>query len=272
MKISITKEQIIPDILKYIKPEYHKFYNTETNKRTIYHVKINGVDSNTVAFARNLIFKHQYRLPCKALIAGNNHYIAQKSLLSDKSSDISTASKIIEPLNIGFDEYIRLIPINQKLPVGTIFTINVHVPYESMERKAFMSNKIKPIEPLKETPFDPCIHIGVLDIGSEYVGKFTVDYVDQSIYDSYTLFTFAVNDDDKGNAIGFDIITYDFMHVSLKWIIEECLKLIQTEKSKSGLNGVQDFTTSPVGIDVEKQHEKLMTESIEILKKIIEQC
>ena len=242
MKITTTVEHIIPDILSIVPKEYHKFYNVETNKRTIYHVKIEGVDSNVITFARNLIFKNQYRLPVKALIAGNNHYISQKSLLSDKSSDISTASKIIEPLNIGFDEYIRLIPIDQTLEVGTTFTINVKVPYESMERKAFMSGMLKPVSKLQNTPFDPCIHIGVLDIGSEYVGKFTVEYVDQSIYDSYTLFTFAVVDDNKGNPIGFDIITYDFMNVDLKWIIRECLKLVESQNT---LKGVQDFTTSP---------------------------
>jgi hypothetical protein len=207
-----------------------KYYSTKTNTRIKTHFEIKVPNKLTddlkyiICYARNQIFKHQYRIPMKALFAeSGNLYICQKAPLVDKSDNIKNAAKTIEPLNIGFDEYIRCIPINQHLKVGTMFMINVSVPYSSDKRYRFMSNQIKPVEKLDEVPFDQFIDIGELDIGSKYTGKFKVDNVNLDIYDSYTLFTFKIDE----NNLDFDIFTYEFMNVDLKYIFQEIIKIIQ---------------------------------------------
>lgn len=250
MKITTSTEKIVPDILKLIPKEYHKFYTPETNIRTITHFKYTKPEPNTekeyeIDYAKNRIFKNQYKLPMKMLVPDiTNKYVCQKSPLSDKSDDIESASKVIEPLNIGFDEYIRCMFIDQDLEVGTTFIVDVGVPYESNQRYRFKSDQLIPDVKLKNIPFDPNIDIGELDIGSRYTGRFKVDYVNLNIYDSYTLFTFRTQRD------GFDIITYDFMHVTPKYILTEVLKIVKN------------------GSDTDKYKKS----SIEFLTNCIEAC
>lgn len=235
VKVKASTRQIIPDILKTLNIKDEHLYCTKTNTRTITHFDIDADMKDEellymVGYARNQIFKNQYRIPMKALFPEpGNVYIAQKSPLADKSNNIRSAAKVIEPLNIGFDEYIRCIPINQNLELDTTFIVNVSVPYNSNTRYRFKSDQIV-CKGLTEVPFDQNIDIGELDIGSEYVAKFKVKNVDLDIYDSYTLFTFRITDvmDESGHVakLGFDIYTYDFMHVDLKYVFKELINII----------------------------------------------
>ena len=238
VNITSSTTKIIPDILKVLGKEKDEniIYSTKTNTRIKTHFDISIPKATDdlkylIGYARNQIFKNQYRIPMKALFAEpGNTYICQKAPLCDKSNNIKNAAKIIEPLNIGFDEYIRCIPINQNLKEDTTFIINVSVPYDSEHRYRFKSNQII-CQDLKEIPFDQNIDIGVLDIGSQYTGKFKVKYVNLDIYDSYTLFRFDIDDShEKDGKFGFNIYTYEFMNVDLKYIFEEIIKIIQNSK------------------------------------------
>ena len=226
-KIKVTESKLEP-----IKSMFKKddLFCHETNIRTITTFsypkpKEGSKEEYEINFARNQIFKYQYKLPMKYLMPEEGVYLSQKSPLMDKSMDICNAARIIEPINIGFNEYIKYIPINQNLPIGTTYTIQCRVPYNSQTRYFFMSNQLKCSDDITkilkkgEYDFDPYIHIGTLDIGSEYTARFVVSDVNLDLYDSFTLFTFTV-DDDK-----FSIITYDFMDVGAKKILEEVLKL-----------------------------------------------
>ena len=237
IRISSSSSKIVPDILKVLGKEKDENvnYSTKTNTRIKTHFDI-SIPKPTddlkylVNYARNQIFKNQYRIPMKALFAEpGNSYICQKAPLFDKSNNIRNAAKIIEPLNIGFDEYIRCIPINQKLEEDTTFIINVSVPYDSEHRYRFKSNQLI-CEGLKEVPFDQNIDIGVLDIGSQYTGKFKVKWVNLDIYDSYTLFKFDIEDSEKDGKIGFNIYTYEYMNVDLKYVFNEIIKIIQNSQ------------------------------------------
>lgn len=234
VKITSKQEKIIPDILKILNIPEDKFYSTKTNTRikthfTITAPKLTNELKYLICYARNQIFKNQYRIPMKALFAEpGNLYICQKAPLADKSNNIKNAAKTIEPLNIGFDEYIRCIPINQNLKLDTMFTIDVSVPYSSDKRYRFKSDQIIPVNELNEIPFDQHIDIGELDIGSRYTGKFKVNEVNLDIYDSYTMFTFDICE----NNLDFDIYTYEFMNVDLKYIFNEIIKIIKNSDEK----------------------------------------
>ena len=238
VKITSSQTKIVPQILKKLglEKEENKLYSTKTNIRIKTHFDIKYDVKNTdlkyvIMFARNQIFRHQYKIPMKTLMPEpGNTYICQKAPFSDKSNDIKNAAKIIEPLNIGFDEYIRYIPINQNLDIDTTFVINVSVPYNSKTRFRFKSNQLV-CKDLKEVPFDQNIDIGTLDIGSQYTGKFKVKDVNLNIYDSYTLFSFDITDDDKDN-LGFDILTYEFMNVDVKYIFKEIIKIVENKNEE----------------------------------------
>ena len=255
IKITTSQSKIVPDILKVLKMEKEEdiLYSTKTNTRTRTHFEIKADLSDEeliykLFYARNQIFQNQYRLPMKALFAEpGNLYIAQKAPFFDKSNNIKNAAKVIEPLNIGFDEYIRCIPINQKLEEDTLFMIDVSVPYDSDVRYRFKSNQIVCQKELKEIPFDQNIDIGELDIGSQYTGKFKVKQVDLNIYDSYTLFSFNITDEIEEpkneldaskigilKSIGFDILTYDFMNVKVEDIIKEVIKNVENVENTDG--------------------------------------
>ena len=146
----------------------------KTSKRTVF--TVTSSEDNLIKFyqARNVFMKYQYKFPMKYLQASpNNQYVSQKTILSEYSQNIESAAKQIEPFNIGFDQYIQLIPINQDLEIGTTFTIEIHNPYESNERKFFRSKSLKTIDS-ELIPFNHNIHIGTIDIGSRYTGKFVV--------------------------------------------------------------------------------------------------
>lgn len=226
--ISVSTRQIKPIIDMFTKEEL-KYFCPETNIRTVTTFKYkqpkeNSKEEYDINFARNQIFKFQYKVPMKYLQPETGTYLSQKSPLMDKSLNIRSAARIIEPINIGFNEYIKYIPINQKLPIGTTYTIECKVPFESNTRYFFMSEHLQCVEDVTKLlgknkyDFDPHIHIGALDIGSEYKARFVVSDVNLNLYDSFSLFNFEFTDD------SFSLITYDFMEVTPKYILSEILK------------------------------------------------
>lgn len=233
--IKVKTEQIKPIKEMFTKEEL-KYFCIDTNIRTkttftYKQPKEDSKEEYEINFARNQIFKNQYKIPMKYLQPEENLYLAQKSPLMDKSNNIKNASRIIEPINIGFADFIKYIPINQKLPLNTTYVINCKVPYESNTRYFFMSNQLKCTEDVSKLlgknkyDFDPNIHIGTLDIGSEYKGRFIVSEVNLDLFDSFSLFNFEFTDN------SFSIITYDFMEVDIKFILKEVLKRCD-ERSK----------------------------------------
>ena len=178
----VPNEEFIKKLIDSTKVKSNKEYDFEnymkTSKRTVFTITIDQSTSedDLINFyqARNIFMKYQYKFPMKYLQASpNNQYVSQKTILSEYSQNIESAAKQIEPFNIGFDQYIQLIPINQDLEIGTTFTIEIHNPYESNERKFFRSKSLKTIDS-ELIPFNHNIHIGTIDIGSKYTGKFVV--------------------------------------------------------------------------------------------------
>lgn len=178
----VPNEEFIKKLIDSTKVKSNKEYDFEnymkTSKRTVFTITIDksSDEDQLMQFyqARNIFMKYQYKFPMKYLQASpNNQYVSQKTILSEYSQNIESAAKQIEPFNIGFDQYIQLIPINQDLEIGTTFTIEIHNPYESNERKFFRSKSLKTIDS-ELIPFNHNIHIGTIDIGSKYTGKFVV--------------------------------------------------------------------------------------------------
>ena len=179
--INYSLSEIVPneDFIKKLIKKDDEFVNyMKTSKRTVFTITIDKAidEDKLIEFyqARNIFMKYQYKFPMKYLQASpNNQYVSQKTILSEYSQNIESAAKQIEPFNIGFDQYIQLIPINQDLEIGTTFTIEIHNPYESNERKFFRTKSLKTIDS-ELIPFNHNIHIGTIDIGSRYTGKFVV--------------------------------------------------------------------------------------------------
>jgi hypothetical protein len=178
----VPNEEFVKKLVNGTKVKSNKEYDFEnymkTSKRTVFTISVDQSTSedDLINFyqARNVFMKYQYKFPMKYLQASpNNQYVSQKTILSEYSQNIESAAKQIEPFNIGFDHYIQLIPINQDLEIGTTFTIEIHNPYESNERKFFRSKSLKTIDS-ELIPFNHNIHIGTIDIGSKYTGKFVV--------------------------------------------------------------------------------------------------
>lgn len=178
----VPNEEFIKKLIDSTKVKSNKEYDFDnymkTSKRTVFTITIDKTsdEDQLMQFyqARNIFMKYQYKFPMKYLQASpNNQYVSQKTILSEYSQNIESAAKQIEPFNIGFDQYIQLIPINQDLEIGTTFTIEIHNPYESNERKFFRSKSLKTIDS-ELIPFNHNIHIGTIDIGSKYTGKFVV--------------------------------------------------------------------------------------------------
>ena len=156
---------------------------------------------------RTALFKYQYKLPMKYLKPDpNNRYVSQKSSLTGESNRIETAFKQIEPFNIGFDNYIQLIPINQDIPLGTVFTVDVSNPYDSTKRKFFRSKSIKTEGIQLNQPLKcDSLHIGTLDIGSSYKGRFVVS--DKPEYsDCLCKYNFRIVSSDV-----IELLWYDFI-------------------------------------------------------------
>lgn len=232
-KLSPNKE-FIEKLLKN-KDELDNYL--KTSERTVFTVKLNKIDESTkynFYTARNVFFKYQHKFPVKYLQASpNNRYVCQKSMLSEYSTNIESASKQIEPFNIGFDHYIQLIPINQDLKEGTTFVIELQNPYESSERKFFRSKSLKTYDDNNKYSTKYCfnhnIHIGTLDIGSKYTGKFTVTNSNSTLFSTpINKFNFKCDDE------SFSLIWYDYIF-NFKEPIEVFKQLLEESRTFSEL-------------------------------------
>jgi hypothetical protein len=181
--------------------------------------------------------KIQYKLPMKYLKPVNElcSYVSQKSLLYENEKDIKNASITIEPLHSNFfNMIIPHTPINQSLPLETVFTINVSIPYLNdrndmcPECKFIWSNNlkvrqeiVKEIEKIKpdsnfKRPFLECVHFGAIDIGCELKGKFIVSNIDLDLMQSYNLFGFRRSDERKELVLWI----YNYYNVSISDLLE----------------------------------------------------
>ena len=239
MKINISKRK---PILEMFSHEALEMYEPETNIRTITTFSYPKPEEGSkeeflINHARNSISKYQYSLPMKYLEPEQFRYVCQKAPLRSSSQVIDSAARVIEPLNVGFKDLIRTILINQDIPEGSIYTLHVENPYESETRYFFCSNQLVsesrkdhlyPEGKKNGYDFDPFIHIGSVDIGSEIIGKFVVKQVDLNIYKSYCLYKFELTDN------SFSIITYDFMNISVKQILERIKECVKNELVPNG--------------------------------------
>lgn len=173
--------------------------------------------TDEVYFTLRDIAMLQYALPVKYLknVPTSYSYVAQKSQMHGKDRDIKNASVTIEPLNPDIVNVIAYTPINQSLPIGTVVTIDVEIPFdvnakgEEPERRFIWSrnlktvddveSKIKELNPSSITtkPWIDCCHYCAIDVGSKLTAKYEVEYVDTEIVKSFALFGFSRCDDKK---------------------------------------------------------------------------
>jgi hypothetical protein len=172
--------------------------------------------------------KIQYKLRMKYLkpINDSYSYVSQKSLIVGNDKNIKNASITIEPLNNDFLHLISYTPINQKIPLQTIVTLDVNNPYEGNDeelpsRKFIWSRNLKFPDDINIS--NPCclVHYGAIDIGSEIFAKYEVSEVNTDLFGSFTLFTFAISTEKR--EVWFKI--YDCWDVSM-------IELIQLMKDK----------------------------------------
>lgn len=189
----------------------------DTEGLTRWFLRINhksGVITEEVLQAINEIARMKNKLKIKHLKPSSElcYYISQKARISGSNQDIRSASVVIEPLHGDmFNMIIPHIPINQALPLKTNVVLKVDVPFsgpDSMRKYLWSSNLMIDKESsasilsaktnsIFTRPLIDCMHIGSIDIGSEVSGKFTVEEVDTSIQQSYQIFTFNREAEDK---------------------------------------------------------------------------
>lgn len=86
-----------------------------------------------------------------------------------------TSDLIIAGITNIFDT-ISYIPINQELPINSIFKIELYNDYIHSTKRYFIRSKsIKNISKIDMIPFDENIHLGSIDIGGYILGEFSVD-------------------------------------------------------------------------------------------------
>lgn len=228
-KIEVTK--VGPDMSRF-SAEEKKFFCEAANKRTIWTISYNTPktrdEADPLMRVRTQVISNRCRLPVKYLSPDKeyNRYIVQKCPTRGDHDDIEQAAYTASHMNPGFDNVIRTILIDQNIPIGTIFEIDVAVPYECEEHKFFRSASLKPVSKI-ESPlaFDPNHHIGMIHIGGRYRGKFTVENLDLKLWDSMQLFGFEIKDNQPNGKSSFSIWSYDFLHIDINWILKEVIKI-----------------------------------------------
>lgn len=232
------KEIFTAEDLKYIDPE--------NLAEEIVKFEFFEFDDNEMFLALANLLKLQYRLPVKYLkpVEGSFRYIAQKSQLTHGQKDLRTANLTIEPLNPNFPQCISYLPINQFIPLNTLFTLHTEIPYRSNSRKMLTSASLvceaknikeKITEEAKKSGFfknndiptalfNRRVAFGAVEIGSVLDCKFSVQFTD--IHESFSLFRFRRPAD---NVIIF--IYYKHMCINIKYILNLMKFLIFPNKS-----------------------------------------
>lgn len=188
-------------------------------------------------FIRDFL-KIRYNIPIKYLKPSSFSYIAQKANTLN-SNDISSSAITIEPLNNDFEKYISLIPISQKLKIGTEFIFNESIPYDADEdgiipnRKFISSNNLICKDKDAKNPILRNVHIGAMEIGSQLKMKFVVEKTDHLTDGStFTMINFRRHPDDKN----FIINHYNYWHYSTLEILNIYLDYIEHDYKDPILN------------------------------------
>ena len=243
-KVSVV--YICPDKSKFTKKQLKRLDDDGT-KRAFLTIKFKKMDDTIYAAIQELT-GNQYSIPMKYMkpIPNSYTYIAQKSQISGKEKDIKNAYIVIEPLNADFFNLITYTPINQSLPLGTIITIDVSVPFDGKngkppERKFIwsnnlrteqdISNKIKKENPNSHTlkPWCGCVHYGAVDIGSRLTAKFEVANCDVDIIRSFTMFGFKRSDERQEFTI-WTYKCYNITPIDILKLMKQQRKVSETTK------------------------------------------
>ena len=246
LKVSIKVSHNGPNKKDFSKDEL-ELLDIDNLQETIYTVTFPEKLTSEEKLGIEEMLKLETKIPMKYLkpIPNSCIYVAQKSkLLSSSQNDIDTASVRIEPMNPDWSNgQVRFLPINQSIPLDTIFMISKTIPYNG-KFEWVMSSDITTSRDLKELILseNPSAKSFVLtnqkvylfgqDIGSKLEGKFKVSMTDE-IFDNMRLFRFKRP---KQNQIEF--IVYDFMDITLKNIMEKALKVC---KNKNGKNVIESI-------------------------------
>ena len=219
----------------------------ENLQETIYTLTFDHLSDNDYIGIADFL-KLETKLPMKYLkpIQSSCVYVAQKArVTSSLEQSVDNSPVQIEPMNPDWaNGQIRFLPINQSIPLDTIFTISKQIPFDG-EFQWVMSSDIISTKPLKELILqenpnakhfvltNQKIYLFGQDIGSRLEGKFKVSMTDD-IFDSMRLFRFKRP---KDNVI--ELIMYDFLDIDLKYVLELCQKSIHaTEHSKAIVNDI----------------------------------
>ena len=238
---SIDLKQFIKDDLKYIDPENL----SETIVK--YTIPIKGDDDYKTYLNIAELLKMDYMIPVKYLapVIETYSYIAQKSALINDQKNIEDASVLVEPLNPNLLQKISYTPINQMIPLGTVFTINAEIPYlagkdgKEPVRKLLTSASLKTTANVSKMIQDEAkkcgiknpstsicnrrIAYGALDIGSKFEAKFIVEL--SKLYSSMSLFRFRRPKDDV-----LEFIYYDHLCIDMKYILTKIIEQKPTLK------------------------------------------
>lgn len=236
-----------PELDKFTKEEL-KLFDADGFTRNYLKIKAKTIDDKYCKAICEIV-SLQYKLPTKYLqpVKESCSYISQKAQLNGNEKDIRNANVTIEPLNADYTNMIQYTPINQSIPLGTIVTLEVDIPYESTtnkngeveypKRKFFWSSnlktdkdiedKIKKENPksIRTKPWIECCHYGSIDIGSQIRYKFIVQNVNTKIVKSFSLFGFRRFDETK------EFIIYTFKAFNVTPI--DVLKMIHDMKEVS---------------------------------------
>jgi hypothetical protein len=215
-----------------------------------YFIKVSVKEINHEFYeAFKYLVKIQYKLPMKYLkpVRELCSYISQKSMLFENEHDIRNASITIEPSHANFfNMIIPHLPINQALPLETVFTINVKIPFLNDRNglcpvsKFIWSNNLKTKQNINEIiekekpkssyskPFLENVHFGAIDIGSELKGKFVVSFIDLELMQSYSLFGFRRSDEQNE----FVIWIYNYYNVSMPELLDMINEHAESDKTK----------------------------------------
>lgn len=226
--ITSVKVEKSGPVAKDFKPEELKLIDIDGLQRTYLKITFKELNDDTYFFMRDVAF-NQYKLPMKYLkpVPNSYSYISQKSQISGKEKDIKNAGIVIEPLNADYFNLISYTPINQAIPLGTIVTIDVETPFNTVdghepERMFIWSNNLQTDSDIKDKikaekknserlePWIRCCHFGAIDIGSRLTAKYEVATVDTDILHSFSLFGFSRSDERKE----FTIWTFNYFNTS----------------------------------------------------------
>lgn len=197
-------------------------------------VKINWKDpkdDRIRQFIRDFL-KIRYSPSVKYLKPVSFSYVAQKSNVNNDSNDITSAGITIEPLNNDFEKYISLIPISQKLKLGTEFTFNKSIGYDVdsegiMPNRLFISSSnLECKDKEAKHPILQHVHIGAMEIGSQLKMKFVVEKASH-VQDgsTFSMINFRRHPDDAYLIISH----YNYWRYTTKELFEHFLDFVKNE-------------------------------------------